>query len=233
MVTTQTVRHSSKAFSWSWSKLSAYETCPHQYYRMSVKKDVKGEETEALKEGNAVHEALAKVVEGHELPSKYRHLEVWVDRLRLRPEQQAPSELYLAECKMAIREDFSLCGYFDKDVWYRGVADLIKIVGRVALVVDYKTGKIKEDGTQLALMAQCVFSKYPDIERIRSEFVWLKEDATTRADFTRDDMPKIWAKLLPRVDRLKVAHETNTFPPKQGGLCNKWCLVKDCAFNGR
>ena len=57
----------------------------------------------------------------------------------------------------------------------------------MGLVVDWKTGKILEDGVQLALAAACVFTHYPEVEHIRSEFIWLKDNATTPAYFKRRD----------------------------------------------
>jgi hypothetical protein len=56
----------------------------------------------------------------------------------------------------------------------------VKIAGPVALIVDWKTGKVLENSEQLALMAQCVFAHFPQVMKVRSEFVWLQFDATTR-----------------------------------------------------
>jgi hypothetical protein len=98
--------------------------------------------------------------------------------------------------------------------------------------VDYKTGKILEDGSQLALMAACVFAHHADVKKVRSEFVWLKEDATTRADFTRDDMTRVWRNLWPRIEALEHAHNTITYPPKPGALCKRWCPVTGCPHHG-
>lgn len=105
---------------------------------------------------------------------------------------------------------------------------LLPLVGRF-----WKTGKILEDGVQLALMAQCVFAHHPEVEKLRTEFIWLKEDATTRADFTRGDMVAVWAGLLPRVTTLQNAHETMSFPPRPGGLCKRWCVVDSCPHRGQ
>lgn len=102
----------------------------------------------------------------------------------------------------------------------------------MALVADWKTGKILEDSVQLALMAQCVFAHHPEVQRVRSEFIWLKEDATTRADFSREDMVKLWVSLNPRIAALEHAHNTTTYPAKPGSLCRRWCPVKACPHHG-
>jgi PD-(D/E)XK nuclease superfamily len=221
-----------KAFAWSYSKLKNYETCPKRYYNIDVAKLVKEEESESLQYGNAVHKALAAACSDKEgLPQVFSHLQKWVDRVKsgiigdISVEQQ-----------LAIRSDFSPTTWFGHDVWYRGIADVVKTIGegdaKVAVVIDWKTGKILEDGIQLALMAACVFAHRPDVQRIRTEFVWLKEDATTRADFSRADLAQVWNGVLPRVAVLESAHKTMDFPPKPGNLCRRWCPVDSCAHHG-
>lgn len=226
-VKTVTTGGKPKPFAWSYSKLKNFETCPKRYYNVDVAKLVKEEESEQLAYGNTLHKVLAEAISGKApLPDHFRHMQPWVDKV------QAGSSRLLVEQQLAIRADFSATEWFGKDAWYRGIADVIKIVGPVAVVLDWKTGKILDDGIQLALMAQCVFAHHPDIQKIRTEFIWLKEDATTRADFTRDDMAKVWAGLLPRVQMLEEAHKAAHFPPKPGFLCRKWCPVDACPHHG-
>jgi hypothetical protein len=138
----------------------------------------------------------------------------------------------LVEQKLAINKEFGPESWFSDKAWYRGIGDVIKIVGPVALIVDYKTGKILEDGVQLALMAACTFAHHPEVKKVRSEFIWLKEDATTRADFTREGMADIWRNVWPRVEALEHAHNTMTYPAKPGPLCKRWCPVNVCPHHG-
>lgn len=224
-ITTHTKRYTSKPFSWSWSRVTAFETCPKRYYHYSVAQDVKEEESEAITYGNTVHKVLAERLEGKPLPKPFEHLEEWAIRIGTGGD-------LLVEQKMAITKDFEPCEWRSRDAWFRGIADVVKIVGQVALVVDWKTGKLKDESQQLALMAQCVFAHHPHVRKIRSEFVWLKEQATTRADFAREDMAGIWLNLLPRVASLEQAHSTETFPAKPGFLCRKWCSVTKCPHHG-
>jgi hypothetical protein len=115
---------------------------------------------------------------------------------------------------------------------FRGVADVLKINGPVALAIDWKTGKIVEDSQQLALMAACIFAHHPGVQKIRTEFAWLKEDASSRADFDRNEMARMWANLWPRIEALERAHKTTTYPAKPGALCRRWCPVKSCPHHG-
>lgn len=220
-----------KAFAWSYSKLKNYETCPKRYYNVDVARVVKEEESEQLQYGNTLHKVIAEAISGKApLPKHFAHLQSWVDKVTA-PGIGQPK--ILVEQQLAIRADYGPTEWFGKDAWYRGIADVIKIMGPVAVVLDWKTGKILEDGIQLALMAQCVFAHHPSIQKIRTEFIWLKEgDATTRADFTREDMVKVWAGLIPRVQLLEAAHKSAEFPAKPGNLCRRWCPVENCAHHG-
>ena len=40
-----------KAFSWSYTKLKNYETCPKRHFHYDVRKDIKEPEGEARREG--------------------------------------------------------------------------------------------------------------------------------------------------------------------------------------
>jgi len=147
--------------------------------------------------------------------------------------EQMPHEELLVECKFAITKEFDPCEYFDKKVWFRAIADVLKINKMVALAVDYKTGKILEDSQQLALVAATVFAHFPQVQAVRCEFWWLKDDAKSEDVFYRKDMPDMWRALWPRIQALEQAHETMTFPPKPGYLCRKWCPVVSCPHHGK
>lgn len=222
-----TVRTTPKPFTWSYSKIKNFEVCPKKYFHVDVEKDFREEESEQLKYGNELHKAMAERLEkGKDLPKPYADFEREAVRVL------TPAGKIYVEQKYGLRQDLSACGYFDKGVWYRGIGDFVKVVGRVALITDWKTGKIKEDAAQLSLMAQCIFSSFPDVVACRAEFSWLGEGAVTRMDFKRSDMGKVWAGLMPRIAALQSAHETMTFPRKPGALCRRWCPVSACPNHG-
>lgn len=222
-----TTRLGPKPFTWSYSRLKNYEACPAKHYAVDIVKSAKEDDSEQLQWGNAVHDALAKrCADGKPLPKGMERYETWAERI------VTPGSNILVENSMALTRDFAPCGYFDAGVWFRAKVDLIKISGRVALIVDWKTGKIVEDSVQLALSAACVFAKFPELQAVRSEFVWLKENATTHEVFKPGDMPGLWKSLWPRIEALEHAHNTTTYQAKPGGLCRSWCPVKSCPHNG-
>lgn len=218
-----------KQFSWSYSKLKNYRTCPKRYYLIDVEKKYQEDFTgEHLAWGNRVHKAFAdRIDKGTPFPTGMEGFEEAAQRLLAVPGKK------LVEQQMAIRKDLSPCGWFDKDTWHRSIADLLILNPPVALAIDYKTGKVVEDSVQLSLIAECVFSHHPDIHAVRTEFWWLKDEAASRENFKREKRKNTWANVLPQVKELEQAHEDMNFPPKQSGLCRKHCIVTECPHNGR
>lgn len=221
-----------KEWAWSYTKLKNFESCPKRHYEVDVLKNfddkidpVTGTKNAALDEGDQAHHALAEACAGkQQLPAKFSRYQTWVDRVRAGPGQ------LLVEQKYAITRSFLPTQFFARDVWYRGIGDIVRIDGPVALVLDWKTGKILEDSIQLMLMAQCIFSHYPAVRRVRSEFVWLKEDCTTPEVFDRQEVADQWLALLPRVSALESASKALSYPPKPGPFCKKNCPVQSCPF---
>lgn len=225
-----TIRNRPKPFAWSYSKLKNFESCPKRHYEVDIRKSVREEESEQLAFGNQLHKALAtRLDKKTPLPTPYAEYEGWCAKLEATP------GVIIVEQQLAITRDLKPTEWFGKDAWYRGIADVVKWApgGKVGVVWDWKTGKIVEDSVQLALMAQCVFSHVRSIEKLRTEFIWLKEDATTRADFTRSDMVKVWNALEPRIAALEHAHNTTTYPAVPGNLCRRWCPVTECPHHGK
>lgn len=219
-----------KPFTWSYSRLKNFETCPKRHWEIDIAKNIREEESEQLKWGDQIHKSAAKRLSiGTPLPPGMETLGTWCERLLTTPGN------ILVERKLAITKTFGACDYFGAEVWFRSIADVLKISGPVALAIDWKTGKILEDSVQLALMAVCIFAHYPEVHKIRTEFVWLREGpgVSTREDFERDGMPVLWRNLMPRIDQLELAHTTTTYPAKPGGLCRRYCPVTSCPYHGK
>ena len=216
-----------KEWSWSYSKLKNFEVCPKKMYEVDIAKSYSEPKVPGgpLDWGDRVHGALANALKDvAPLPPEMAEYQHWVDRVK-----RGAGQL-LVEQKYAITRQFQKTQYFADDVWYRGIGDVVRVDGNLALVLDWKTGKILEDSVQLMLMAQCLFSHYPELKYVRSEFVWLKDDCTSPELFTRQEVGDQWVGLLDRVNALETAAKTMTYPPKPGGLCVKHCPVESCPF---
>ena len=223
-----TTYNKGKPFSFSYSKLKNVRACPKKYLHVDVLKDVKEDESEILTWGNLVHKAFAdRLGKNKPLPIGMTQYESMLTKV-----EQLPGKM-VVEQKYALREnDLTGCEYFARDAWFRIIADVVVFNDNKALAIDWKLGKIIEDSMQLALVAAAIFGHYPDLKSVTTSFFWLKDEANTRQDFTRADMPAVWAAILPEVKQLKSMHDTMTFPAKPGGLCSKWCPVLSCEHNG-
>lgn len=220
-------RTKGKDWSWSYSKLKNFEVCPKRMYEMDIAKNYKEPEDPdgPLARGNRVHDALAAALAKNvPLSPEMAQYQSWVDRVRKGP------GILMVEQKFAITRAFAKTAYFAADVWYRGIGDVVRIDSDIALVLDWKTGKILEDSVQLMLMAQCLFSHYPALKYVRSEFVWLKDDCTTPELFSRQEVADQWVGLLDRVNGMEQAAQQMNYPPKPGRLCRSYCAVQSCPF---
>lgn len=225
-------RAQKKSFAWSYSKLKNYETCPKRHYEIDLAKNYAEEQNPdpntPLNWGNRFHEhAALALTTNNPLPTQFIEYQHWIDRVH-----NGPGKLYV-EQKYAITREFQPTTYFAKDVWYRGIGDVVRIDGPVGLVLDWKTGKVVVDSVQLMLMAQCIFAHYPEVKLVRSEFVWIKDDCTTPEVFTRKEVAENWVALLDRVKAMEDADEKQEYPPKPGGLCRSWCIVTGCPYHGK
>lgn len=219
----------SKSWAWSYSKLKNYEVCPKRMYEVDIAKSyVEPEDPDGpLAWGNRVHKALAAALQGTALPVEMVMYQRWIDRVK-----SGSGQLFV-EQKYAINRMFQKTTYFANDVWYRGIGDVVRIDHDVALVLDWKTGKILEDSIQLMLMAQCLFSHFPALKYVRSEFVWLKDDCTSPELFSRQEVADQWIGLLDRVNSMEQAAITMNYPPNPGRLCRSYCPVTSCPFHGK
>lgn len=137
-------------YTWSYSSLDLFKQCPQKYYRMRVKKDVVDPPTEHLNYGLEVHKSAEDFIKhGTPIPDKHAFIREPLELLRKR------NGKHLCEYKLGLTRDLRPCGFFDEDVWWRGIADLITLQDDKVYLVDYKTGKSSKyaDTKQLELLS--------------------------------------------------------------------------------
>ena len=216
-----------KPFAWSYSALSAFETCPRQYHEMRVKKAWPDPPGEAQQFGTLVHKYLEnRIDKGTALPVFLNHIEPIVKKL------EDTKGVVQAEYKYALNEKLQPVEFFARDTWVRAVGDVVKVHEDRALALDWKTGKYRDGDDQLKVQSNVMFATMPHVQKIGVVYAWIKDKRTTVRTFERKDVPMIWQEFLPRVKRMELAHANKDYPPKPSGLCRKWCAVKSCEFNG-
>lgn len=211
-----------KPFAWSYSALTTYELCPKKYYHLYVARDVKDTDSSFSADGKIVHDAMkARVVDGKPLPLNLRHFEKVAAKYAAIPGEKH------GEMKLALNRQFEPVDYFAPDVWVRAVIDLTVVQKNLAVVVDWKAGKRKDDPTQMGLNTAVLAQWMPEIAQFKAMFVWLQSTQLTPYSYTRASFTGIWNDLLPRVAKIEEARKTTTFPAKPSPLCG-WCPVKSC-----
>lgn len=214
-----------KPFAWSYSAVKNFETCPKRHWHIGVQKDVVEPESDALREGNALHKAFdARIKDGKPLPMNLAIHETMLAKIIA-----APGETY-SETKIALTKEFHPVAFFDRRAWMRCVVDAAKVHGDKATIFDWKTGKPKEDTMQLAVMAAGVFAMQPQVQRINAALVFVGYGEMIQEGFSREKLSEIWTDLLPRVQALETALATTSFPAKPSGLCARFCPVAQCPF---
>ena len=197
---------------WSYSSLVDFEGCPKRYKLIRIDKVVPFKETEAIRHGNEVHKALElRLKDKTPLPAKYAQYESMVAKL------DKPG--VFVEAEYALTRNLEPCGWWDKSCWVRGKVDAgVKAKDKV-LIVDWKSGKMKPESSQLELFAALVMTKDKTVNEVNSRFAWLPDNKTTGEKYYRDDVPKIWEHFMQRVARLENAYENDKWIPRPSGLC--------------
>jgi len=217
---------------WSYSSIKTFDQCPKKYFHLKVVKDVEDTPGPEAVYGTEVHAAAeAFVRDGVPVPEKYAYIRPVVERLAA-----FPGDKY-CEMKLGVKrteDGYTPCDFFDKEVWYRGIIDLLIVNGPKAHLIDYKTGKNARyaDTKQLDLMAGAVFAHFPEVKTIKAGLIYVVSDEFPKKDYRRGDGDPL-SVFSPQLDRLDAAHESGVWNAKSSGLCKKHCPVISCEHNGR
>lgn len=204
---------------WSYSSLNAFE-CPRRYHLTRVAKVVRESQTEETRWGNLVHKSLEDRVKSKTpLPEGMRQWEPIVAKL-----DTAKGRVF-AETRFTLTRNLTPTQWSAQNAWCRGIIDAGVDAGRKALLLDWKTGKIKQDSDQLRLFAAIYMKARPYTEEVTTGFVWLKDNKLTKDTFTREHVPEIWEDFIARAARLEAAYKQNKWPARPSGLCRGWCPV--------
>jgi hypothetical protein len=215
---------------WTYTRAKSFLTCPKQFYHEHVLKEFPFKETPETRYGNELHKACELYVKRDvPLEGRFQFLQPALDKFKAMPGEKH------CEIKMGLTEALDPCSFFDKAVWFRGIADLIIVDGDVATVVDYKSGKSARyaDPGQLELMALAVFKHFPAVQTVRAGLLFVVAKALVKEKYPVDRSEDLWAKWLGVVHQMEEAHRLNMWSPRPSGLCAKYCPVLECPHNGR
>lgn len=217
-------------YTWSYSSISLFQQCPRKYHRLRVVKDIVEPPQDHLLYGSAVHKAAEEYLrDGTPIPEKYAYIQPKID-----PFKSMPGTMY-CEHEMGLDRDLNPCKFKAKDVWFRGIADLLIVNGDKARIVDWKTSKSSRyaDKKQLELLSLLVFKHFPEVKKVQAGLVFLVADDLVPAKYDREIEAEAWQKWLGETNQLDKAFETDVWNPRPNFTCRGWCPVDDCEHNTR
>jgi len=206
----------------SYSSIKLYENCPLRYFRQRIVKDVIDEGGEASKYGERVHAFLeTRLKENTLLPQEVAHYESLCSSV----ERIAQGGELCIEKELVLTDNLTPTTWWEPDAWLRSKLDILVISGEIANVMDWKTGKRNADQFQMQLFAAQVFKHYPEVTRVKTSLVWLKDMAMDTEVYYRSGVNTIWAEVMKRIQRINDSLEHDNWPAKPSGLC-RYCPAR-------
>jgi len=205
-----------KPLAHSHSSIKDYENCALAYYHKRILKDVPDVKGDAAIWGERVHKDFElRVTEGKPLPDHLQHFEPHLNKLLGLDTK--------CEWKLALNSELKPTEWFAPDAWLRCVIDLYaRVRDNTAVIIDYKTGKRKDDFDQLKLCALMVFAHAPDVNEVRTAFFWTQAQAMDTATYWRAEANTLWTEVITKIKRIHRSVDSDNWPARPSGLCG-WC----------
>lgn len=214
------------AFPLSYSKIKIYQQCELRFdyqYHSATHKD-KGSQGDY---GKAVHKAIELYcIKDKPLPPHLKRFEPMLDRLKARTGDKH------YELQIAVRADKSICDWWAKDCWNRGVVDALVINKNRCVAIDWKTGKPSDDELQMKLMAAFLFELFQQLDEVTTTYVWLFHPGALSPPVTyhRWMLRDLWEHFEAKSLEINSSCVAGVFKPKPSGLC-PWCPAFDvCSY---
>lgn len=212
-----------KPLVWSYTLLHTYRSiCAHQAFRRFLLKDIPFQETLAMKRGNEVHSAMEyRVSGGKPLPADMRQ---WEPLAAAFDGKGAKVENWVG-----ITIEGKACDSRAGNVWGRGKIDLYIVKDTTAFLLDYKTGKVREEPFELEVQSVFLHAKFPQLKKIMGQYAWLAENRIGKM-YDLSNTAETWQTICATVRAIQSNRRPDGFDKKQSGLCG-WCPVTDCEYN--
>jgi PD-(D/E)XK nuclease superfamily len=206
---------------WSYSFLSTYERCPRQAYAKWVSKTMPYKESPEAAYGNLVHGEIDNCLRGKttRLPDKLAEYQKYVDNIK------SQDGLKYSEYEIGVRPDWGNTSFRARDVWGRGKIDIAIIDGDSAILLDWKTGKVREDRLELDIQAVLLNAAHPYITDIWGGYIWLKEHKMGK-------MYNLGVNLSDTKEWIETTMKKVDMEPwvaKKNPLC-PWCENSNCHY---
>ena len=213
---------------YSFSAMNTFVQCKRKYkYQKIDKIDPGPRDMTALLKGGAVHDILEKYPQKstHKLAPKYQHI---ADKFI----SSELGQLYLKEdsvreFKFSINNKLEFRSFGDKSSMFRGAMDHIIIIDNKLHIIDWKTGKYREqkyqDYSQLIYYAVMLFIKYQHVDEITISFVYIEHMLENKLVLQREHFHNHLRDLVTTIRDIETEEE---FPKNPSALCD-WCEFQE------
>ena len=210
----------------SFSRIKDYEQCAFRAYTVHVLKD-RGPQGPYMARGEQIHKLAEEFVDGRSdggrakppqaIAAYSAEFTAVLRMARTRPQ---------TELKFGLTAEWEPADFFGRDVWMRGVWDLVSLESRGVRVVDHKTGKVYPETTdQLRLYAAAALAWQPAAPLAIAEAWHLDMDPRKglhRFEVDRPAARTIMADFTKRVGKMARDRKLAATPNDK---C-KWCHLR-------
>ena len=197
----------------SATSLKTWDNCPRLYKAKYIDKIIPYVPNAAADRGIKIHEELEECVKTGSKPS------VWTPEGLIDTLHKAKASV---EGEIAVDRSFAPVPYKSKDAWLRGKIDVRLTRGDKALVIDWKTGKVRPDKIQ-ADVYTAMIQHVEKVEKVDFRLVYV--DQKQVVPLTRDN------KAAERVTTLiKKVENDQDHLPQPSWLC-RFCDFTACRYN--
>lgn len=199
--------------------LSTYENCQRKAWHVYVAKDLPKEPpSPEMQAGIVAHSAFERALKAND-PDAVPAFRDYAAQLL------GASAIKHIEWSVAITRAGTACDFWSPIAWLRGKIDVALVAPPHAMIVDWKTGKVREDPSELRTFALLLKAHYPHVEHIAGSYLWCKTGEIGQLH----DLSDVESERL-RIEHLALEMSLpGEWTPSPNPLCG-WCPVKSCEY---
>lgn len=212
---------------YSYTSFNCYQNCPKQFYYRYIAKSLPFVETEQMAWGKRVHTAFERRLKLKEaLPPALAHLEPIPRAIESAPRMIVEQTLIITrEGRPGNKTNGFLSSRCDVGTFDEGYS--------LAYLIDWKTGKPREDDTELCFQAITLNCHYPTVRSVGGAYCWIKDGRVGADHDLMTNIHPAWAQLCEVVDLIELQKKDgeNGFPAKPGKFfpC-PYCAATFCPY---
>lgn len=216
---------------YSFSKMSVWNQCHRKFKYIYVDKiKLPYVFVEALVKGGAVHSIIEHFPEQskHKYAKKYFHV---AEKFLKSPEGwDLVHKPALKEYDFGLTKDLKPCGYSDKSALFRGSVDRAIIEDGMLWLVDFKTGKSKDQNwqsyDQLMFYAIYFFIKYPNINKIKITYYYIEHMHTNDLVLDRTNFDTYAKQLVKNIIDIEADEDYIKIESKLCDYCDYFAICQ-------